>query len=371
MRRRFHKRPDFRGHPEFHMRPELRKRRFGLRFMMTTFVFLIMLASMGIMGIATGILTRLGLIDPFAAGRSPVLPVLAMLAFSILLSTVMTALGGNRTLRPVREVIEATRAVAEGDFSVRLPTSNLPEFEHLNRSFNKMAEELGSIETLRSDFISTFSHEFKTPIVSIRGFAKLLKDKDLPEEEREEYIDIIISESERLTGLATNVLNLSKLETVTILADREHFRLDEQVRRVAAMMESRWKEKGLTVDLHMDKVSVYSDESLLQQVWINLFDNAIKYTGAGGHIAIALKRDGEGAVFTIEDNGCGMDEATMTHVFDKFYQADASRSSAGNGLGLSLVQRTVTLCGGDVRVESSPGQGSRFTVTLPVGQAAG
>lgn len=345
------------------------KRKIGLRFMMALFVFVIMLVSVGIMGLIAGILTRLGLMDAFGNGRGLLVPVLAMLLFSILLSTAITALGSNRMLKPIRKVIDATRSVAEGDFTVRIDVGNVPELEDLNYSFNKMVEELGSIETLRSDFVSDFSHEFKTPIVSIRGFAKLLKDKDLPEDEREEYTDIIISESERLTGLATNVLNMSKLENVTILTDRVTFRLDEQIRRVAALMESRWKEKKLAVDLRMDNIEVYSDEVLLQQVWMNLIENAIKYTDEGGHIAIALKRDNGNAVFTIEDDGRGMDEATLARVFDKFYQADASRSGAGNGLGLSLVQRAVSLCEGSVRAESSLGKGSKFIVTLPLEQS--
>lgn len=343
----------------------LSKRRIGLRFMMTMFVFLIMLVSVGIIGIIAGVLTRLGLISQFGSGRNPLLPILMLLAFSVLLSTAMAALGGNRMLGPIRKVIDATNKVAEGDFSVRLDVGHVPELEDLNRSFNKMAGELGSIETLRSDFVSSFSHEFKTPIVSIRGFAKLLRDKDLPEEEREEYTDIIIRESERLAGLATNVLNLSKLENIGILTDKEHFFLDEQIRQVAALMESRWREKELIVDLHLDRTTVYSDGHLLQQVWMNLLDNAIKYTDTGGHISMTLRNGGEYAVFTIEDDGCGMDEATVSHVFDKFYQADASRSGSGNGLGLSLVQRAVFLCGGDIKVESSPGKGSRFSVKLP------
>lgn len=342
------------------------KRKIGLRFMMTLFVFLIMLISMGIMGIGAGVLTRLGWIDPFGSGGNPLFLIVAMLACSIVLNTAMAALGGNRMLGPIRKVIDATRTVAEGDFTVRLDVGHVPELEDLNRSFNKMAEELGSIETLRSDFVSNFSHEFKTPIVSIRGFARLLKDKDLPEEEREEYIDIIISESERLAGLATNVLNLSKLENIGILTNKEHFHLDEQIRRVAALMASRWRAKDITVDLHMDTISIYSDEQLLQQVWMNLLDNAIKYTDAGGHISITLKKEGPNAVFAIKDDGCGMDEETLTHAFDKFYQADASRSGAGNGLGLSLVQRVVSLCGGSIRVESSYGKGSRLTVALPM-----
>ncbi|MDL2248571.1 HAMP domain-containing histidine kinase [Tyzzerella sp. OttesenSCG-928-J15] len=284
------------------------------------------------------------------------------------MSIAMAAIGSRRMLQPVRNMIDATRTVAEGDFSVHLDVGRVPDLEELNASFNKMDEELGSIETLRSDFVSSFSHEFKTPIVSIRGFAKLLKDKELSEDEREEYTDIIITESERLTGLDTNILNLSKLENIGILTDKEQFHLDEQIRRVAAFLEPRWKEKRLDVKLQMEPVKIYSDAALLQRVWMNLFDNAIKFTSEGGHIVIILKKEAEQAVFTIEDDGCGMDEATLSHLFDKFYQSDKSRSGAGNGLGLSFVHRAVTLCEGKIAVESTLGKGSRFTIKLPIGK---
>lgn len=343
-----------------------KKRGVNLHVMMTLFVFWVMMASVIIIGVVASFLIRTGLFNFFEGGRSPLIPVLGLLAFSAVMGAVLTALVGKRTLMPVRKVIDATHKVAEGDFSVRLDIGNVPEIEDLNRSFNTMVEELGSIETLRSDFVSNFSHEFKTPIVSIRGFAKLLKDKDLPEDEREEYTDIIIRESERLAGLATNVLNLSKLENIGIVTEKTYFFLDEQIRRVAALMEPRWKEKDITVDLQMDNITIYSDEDLLQQVWMNLLDNAVKFTGAGGHISVALKRDGLYAIFTIQDSGCGMDGATLAHAFDKFYQADASRSGIGNGLGLSMVQRAAALCGGAIQAHSSPGKGSRFVVTLPI-----
>lgn len=343
-----------------------KKKKVSLHFIMILFVFLTMLASTCIIAIITSALTRLRLIDPFGGGRDLMPPILIMLAFSVVLGTMMAAFGGKRLLIPIRKVIDATNKVAEGDFSVQLDVGHVPELEDLNRSFNKMVEELASIETLRCDFVSNFSHEFKTPIVSIRGFAKLLKDKDLPEEDREEYIDIIIRESERLAGLSTNVLNMSKLEHIGILTEKEHFLLDEQIRRTAALMEYRWKEKGIAVSLKMSSVTIYSDEALLQQIWVNLMDNAINFTGAGGHISITLKEEDENAVFTIEDDGCGMDEATLSHIFDKFYQADASRSGVGNGLGLPMVRQAAALCGGNVKAESQKGKGSKFTVILPI-----
>lgn len=347
-----------------------RKKGVSLRFVMVLFVFLVMTVSIIVISFIAGLLLRLGWFN-VAGHRNPLIPLLTLLGFSGVLGTVLTGIVGNRTLKPLRQVIAATRRVAEGDFSVRLEVGSVPEIDELNRSFNAMVEELSTIETLRSDFISNFSHEFKTPIVSIRGFAKLLRDKDLPEAEREEYTDIIIRESERLAGLATNVLDLSKLENTGILPEdeKEYFFLDEQIRRVAAMMEPLWKGKAITLNLEMDDLTICSSADLLQQVWMNLLDNAIKFTGPGGAIAIGLRRRGDEAVFTIADDGCGMDEATLARVFDKFYQADTSHAGPGNGLGLALVQRAAALCGGTVAAESSPGKGTRFTVTLPIGPA--
>ena len=342
------------------------KSRMSLRAVLVLFVFLIMLASMVFIGVASAILYQLGLFS-FLRGPNPVPPIVMLFLFSVIIGTGLAAVVGNRTLKPLHKMIDATHRVAEGDFTVRLDTDSVPEVEDLTQSFNKMVAELGSIETLRTDFISNFSHEFKTPIVSIRGFAKLLRDGDLTEEERREYLDIIVQEAERLANLSTNVLDLTRLENMGILSQKEYFFLDEQVRRTAALMEPRWREKGLDVSLAMDSVTIHSDEELLQQVWVNLLDNAIKFTGEGGQIDIALKRRGEEAMFTIRDNGCGMDEATLNHLYDKFYQGDKSHAGRGNGLGLAMVKRIVGLCGGAISVESALEVGTAFTVTLPIG----
>nr|WP_245645000.1 HAMP domain-containing sensor histidine kinase [Peribacillus loiseleuriae] len=185
-----------------------------------------------------------------------------------------------------------------------------------------MTQELSSIETLRSDFVNNFSHEFKTPIVSIRGFAKLLKDNNLSEEDRRDFLDIIITESERLATLSTNVLTLAKYENLGIIADKAPFRLDEQIRRTIVLMEPKWSAKDITVNLELDKVIYKGNEDLTQHIWLNLFDNAIKFSYQGGLINITLVKVDDEIRFVIQDDGSGMDDHSKVHIFDKFYQVD-------------------------------------------------
>ncbi len=229
-----------------------------------------------------------------------------------------------------------------------------------------MTQELSSIQTFRSDFINNFSHEFKTPIVSIRGFAKLLKEGDLTEEERQEYLDIIISESERLADLSTNVLNLSKYESIEIVSDVKPFRIDEQIRRTLVLLESKWEKKDLDMNVELEEIVYNGNAELLQLIWINLLDNAIKFTKNNGNIQIRLSKWNGGIRFQVQDDGTGMDQQTQAHIFDKFYQADNSHKTNGNGLGLTLVKRIVELCKGRIEVQSEIGNGSVFTVWLPV-----
>jgi len=262
-------------------------------------------------------------------------------------------------------VIDATHRIAEGDFTARVEIKGISELEELSQSFNKMAHELSSIETLRMDFINNFSHEFKTPIVSVRGFAKLLKDGDITENEKQEYLDIIITEAERLAELSTNILNLSKYETIKIVTDKSPFRLDEQIRRAVVLTERKWAVKNIAVNVDMEEVIFNGNEDLTQQIWLNLLDNAIKFTNAGGVIDIKLLNWNGGFRFVIQDNGVGMDEQTAAHIFDKFYQGETSHAAPGNGLGLAIVKQIVTLCGGTISVQSKTGDGSSFVVSCP------
>ena len=239
------------------------------------------------------------------------------------------------------------------------------EMGDLVHSFNEMAQELGGIEMFRKDFINNFSHEFKTPIVSIRGFAKQLERDDLTDEQRREYTSIIVSESERLANMASNILLLTKLENQQIVTDREEYRLDEQLRKCILLLEKNWSAKEIELSLNMDEVTYVGNEEMMSHVWVNLIGNAVKFSPQGGLLEITCARMGNGVIATIRDHGEGMDEDTQKRIFEKFYQGDSAHATEGNGLGLSLVKQIVDLCNGQVVVDSHPGAGTAFTVTLP------
>ncbi len=221
----------------------------------------------------------------------------------------------------------------------------------------------GNVEMLRTDFINNVSHEFKTPIVSIRGFAKALKWEDLTEEERNEYLDIIISETERLSSLSANMLYLSKIEQQTILTDKKRLNLSEQIRLVIALLDQKFAAKNIEVNFDAREYDVAGNEEMLRQVWINLLDNAIKFSPCGGRIDVCVQETEHGTIVRIRDQGKGIPPDIQAHIFDKFYQGDRSHSTDGNGLGLSIVKKIIDLHGGDISVQSC-GSGSTFTVTL-------
>ncbi|WP_312097654.1 HAMP domain-containing sensor histidine kinase [Niallia sp.] len=337
-------------------------KRFSLAITLVIFVFGVMMATVLVAAVITFALQHLGIISNHS--QLPVFPLITFLGFCILLGTSLTAFLSKKALNPIRTVIDATRKVADGDFSVQVNIKGIGELEELSQSFNKMTQELSGIETLRSDFVNNFSHEFKTPIVSLRGFAKLLKEDNLTEAERQEYLDIIITESERLAALSTNVLVLSKYENLEIITDKAPFRLDEQIRKTIVLMEPRWSAKEMVINVELDEVIFSGNEDLTQQIWLNLLDNAIKFSDLGGMIQITLTKAEDEICFTIQDNGPGMDDRTKVHLFDKFYQGDPSHSKSGNGLGLALVKRIVELCDGEVYVESEKEKGSIFIVKL-------
>ncbi len=340
------------------------KKRMSLAVSLVVFVFFVMALSVVIGRLCTYLLEYI-FGSSFLENRF--LGFFALLLTSVSIGTSITALLSRWMVKPVRNLIEAIEDVAKGDFSVTVKGSNIPELESLAASFNKMARELAGIEMLRLDFINNFSHEFKTPIVSIKGFAKLLKEGGLTGDEAQEYLDIIIQESQRLADLSTNVLNLSKVETTEIISEKEVYALDEQIRRAILILEPKWSAKNLSVDVDLESITIYNNASLLQQIWVNLLDNAIKFTDNGGELQVSLRRINSSLRFCLRDNGQGMDEETKQHIFDKFYQGDTSHAITGNGLGLTLVEKIVALCSGHLEVESSPGKGSSFTVFLPLG----
>ncbi|MFS0722382.1 ATP-binding protein [Paenibacillus sp. 1P07SE] len=334
-------------------------------------VFVVMVLSIGSAGLLAFLLYRTGLLD--MNQPEPIRGVYVLLYISLFMGVVIAALLSRRSVRPIRDMMEATSKVAKGDFSaeVRAKGSIVFELDALAGSFNKMVQELRGIETLRSDFVRNFSHEFKTPIASISGFAKLLKKGDLSEQDKQEYLDSIIQESERLVGLSTSILNLSKVENIEIVSEKSVYRLDEQVRLAILMLEPQWSARSLHLELALDEeIDICGNKHMIQQVWMNLLDNAIKHSNSGGMLKVGLWQRGGEAVFRLEDHGSGMSEETRQRMFDKFYQGDASRATAGNGLGLTLVKRIVDLCEGTIEVESELHRGSIFTIRLPLGGAS-
>ena len=290
------------------------------------------------------------------------------IAIATVFTMIITALGNN-AWKPVRKLIDAINEVAKGDFSIKLEENyHAPEIKKLNSSFNKMVSELNSIETLRNDFIVSVSHEFKTPIAAIEGYATLLQDSSLTEEERMEYTKIILDSSRQLSSLSGNILKLSKLETQEIVPDKKTFSLDEQLRQALLLLETQWSKKNIDIDMDLDAINFYGSEELLNQVWLNIFSNAIKFTPENGLIVTRLKSTDKGVHVLISDNGIGMTDDVQNRIFDKFYQEDSSRNLQGNGLGLTLVKKILDLCKCEINVKSKIGEGTTFNIYLPIEQ---
>ncbi len=272
---------------------------------------------------------------------------------------------------PMQNLAQATRRVAGGDFSVYIPPIHIGEetdyLDLMLEDFNKMVEELGSIETLKTDFFSSVSHEIKTPLAIIQSNANLLQQYGDDPEKREEYTAHIIQSTKRLSGLISNMLKLNKLEKQTILPKPQPFDLCAQLCNCALEFENLWEEKDIDLEADIgERLIIEADESLLELVWNNLLSNALKFTPAGGKVMLYQKVEEDGILVQICDTGCGMSQETQKHIFDKFYQGDTSHATEGNGLGLALVKRILHLMGGSINVESSEGRGSAFRVKLPL-----
>lgn len=297
---------------------------------------------------------------------NPIIIMFITLISCVIIGTVIAVIASRKMLESIRRFMEATQKLASGDFTARLNISHPPEYRFLSENFNHMAEELQGIEVLRTDFINNFSHEFKTPIVSIKGFAEILKDDHLTKEERDEYLDIVIEESTRLASLSTNVLTLSKVETQSILTDQQHFNLGEQVRQSILILDSKLAKKDLLLHIDLDDIYIEGNKEMLNQVWLNLLDNAIKFVQEKGRIDIVMKEEEDSVSLTITDTGCGISSESLPRIFDKFYQDDASHATSGNGLGLPIVQKIITLHHGTITCVSQVSKGTSFKVTLPL-----
>lgn len=328
-------------------------------------IFVMLILIFFIMSGIASILFRYELIS--ISKPTPMIPVIILLIICTVITSSLTLIIGYRVLGPIKEMIQAIKVVAKGDFSIHLDTQTpIKEFQEMNLQFNKMVKELDGIETLRNDFIVNVSHEFKTPIAAIEGYATLLQDKTLSEEEHDEYTQMILDSASQLSSLSNNILKLSKLESHEISPEKSDYSLDEQLRMAILQLESRWTNKKIDIDMDLPATTYYGNEELLLQVWLNIYSNAVKFTPENGTIYTRLRKTDKEVIVSISDTGIGMSEEVKTHIFDKFYQGEKDRSSEGNGLGLTLVKRIVDLCEGTIAVQSRPGEGTSFDISLPV-----
>ena len=321
-----------------------------------------------------GSVVLISIIFAYFAGRvlrlfTPALmdiPLFIKLCGCILITSIfVTQFISKGIFEPIYQLREGMQKVADGDFNNRIESnSSSVEVQEILAGFNMMAQELSSIEILQTDFVSNVSHEIKTPINAIEGYATLLQDCENIDPNQQEYIEKILFNTKRLSTLVSNMLLLTKIENQSIQTHQEWYRLDEQVRESIVALESTWEAKNIKLDIDLDDIKYYGNGNMMYHVWANLFDNAVKFSSVGGMVKIRLHKKNKKIIFMIEDNGPGLSEEAQKHLFDKFYQADSSHKQEGNGLGLALVKRILTISGGNIYVKNIATGGCRFTVTL-------
>lgn len=345
---------------EYRRFSKAKKIRFSLRTRLTIIVGIVVLGSILI---SFGIASFLEWVIPFSAS----IPLLLQLnIFSLIVATVSTHFLSKLFFDPIKELREGMQEIANGNYDIRLTTkSSSAEIQEVFSGFNMMAQELASTEILQTDFVSNVSHEFKTPINAIEGYTTLLQSTENIDEAENEYIEKILFNTRRLSSLVSNILLLSKIENQSIQTHQVWFGMDEQVREAIVALESAWAPKDIEFDVDLDDVSYFGNNHMLHHVWGNLIGNAVKFSHQGGKIKIRLRKKDATIIFSVEDDGPGLSEETQKHLFDKFYQGDSSHKQEGNGLGLALVKRILTIVGGEIIAQNKDGGGCRFTVVLP------
>lgn len=302
-------------------------------------------------------------------GRYDLLYALAIIPLANAFFGAATRWAGKVWYQRERVLIDGIERVSQGDFFVRLETTKVGSWENIYRNFNKMMDELQNYRIMNENFIKDLSHELKTPIASIHGFAEILLSDEITKEERRQYLQIIADQSARLASLAQNTLMLSKIDSQQFIMAKNTFALDEQIKQCLILFSGQWKEKGLSFSADLEEVAYWGNEELLEQVWINLLNNAGKFTPAGGEICVSMQKHDEEIILACTDSGIGMSKEVQEHIFDRYYQGDRSRATAGHGLGLAIVWRIIQLHGGRITVESAPNAGSTFWIHLPIGDA--
>ena len=282
----------------------------------------------------------------------------------ILFITIVNVMLSRSFARQATDLANGLARASSGDYHAKLDPKRSAVFEVAYNNFNKLEEELKKANTLQDEFVNNYSHEFKTPITSIKGFAELLLEEDIDKKTRDKYLRIIVEESERLTYLANSSILLTKLNSQGIIPDKKKYLLDEQIRRCIIVLEPEYSKKKIDLVCNLEEVFYYGNEEIMNHLWMNLINNAIKYTPEGGEITVNLRSYSKTIIFSVRDNGIGMSKEEVKQIFNKFYQVDKSKTTKGLGLGLTIVSRIVQLVEGKIKVESEMGKGSVFTVTL-------
>lgn len=325
---------------------------------------ILLVAAVNLLSVAIGLGIAELVLNQLPADAVPRVP-WPQMGITILLAIPLSALFSKQIAKPLNDMIRATKSISRGDYSVRVEETGRGEIRELLHSFNQMTAELGGTEMMRTDFINTFSHEFKTPIVSIRGFARRLQRENLTGAQRAEYLEYIVRQSERLSELSANILLLCRYENQQMIGTQETYELDEQIRRCILLLENQWEAKNIQFDIRLSPLNYKGNEEMLDHVWLNMIGNAIKFSPDGGSVKVLAASQGDWLYVDIADEGEGMSPGEIEHMFDKFYQGNRGRALGGNGLGLPLAKRIVDLCGGRIEAESTEGKGTTFHILLP------
>lgn len=285
---------------------------------------------------------------------------------SVLLGTILILLAVQRIVKPIKNLSQAASQIAQGNFDVAVQSNGHDEISKLAKDFNQMARSLKSIDILRKDFVANVSHEFKTPITTISGYARLISDGGLTESQTQDYARLIAGESRRLSQLSINMLRLSELDTDLIREQAATFALDEQIRQSVLLLNAQWEPRGIDFDIDLEPVMATTAEHLLQEVWLNIIGNAIKFSYDNSTIELRLRHEGQNAIAIITDRGCGIRTVDQPRIFERFFVSDQARSKGGHGMGLAIAKKIIELAGGKISFVSQAGQGTSFTVELPL-----
>ena len=335
-----------------------------LTFFFAVIVFIILVITMFIVGTVMLLLIHTGVLTEHINSPNILFPILLFAIASIIIGTVVATIISAIPLKPVSILINGMNRLSNGKFDTRISLGHSQIGEQLSTSFNRLAEDLSNTEMLRSDFVNNFSHEFKTPIVSIRGFAKLLQKGNLTEIKQQEYLTIIIDEVSRLADLSTNALHLTKIENQTILTDVTRFNLSEQIRNSILLLEQKWEQKQLKMVPDFVEYYIEANEELLKQVWINLIDNAIKFSPEFSTVTCSIHETSQDFLVKVKNHGPQIMPDDLKLIFNKYWQADSSHTGEGAGIGLSIAHRVITLHNGTISVQSVPDR-TTFTILLP------